>query len=170
MYSKLGYRRAQNYLRYSQTLSAGGVWAVVGGAVVGSKVLAPDGSLTADSVTGNTDAWLYQTGFSSFTVGTLFCVSAWYRAGTPRTIHLEFLDIADGTPIHTLFCAVTTTWKRFSLAGVVGAGAGPNMTVCLGNRVGGFPTTYPIEMWGAQLEKGVTEPGIYRATGASSLF
>lgn len=160
----------QNYLRYSQTLSAGGVWISVGGAVVGSKVLAPDGSMTADSVTGNTDAWLYQTGFSTFSVGKSFCASVWYRSSVPSTVLLEFLDIVDGSPIHSVACAVTTIWKRFYLGGIVGAGAGTNMTFCLGNRTSGFPTTYPIEMWGAQLEMDVTDPGLYQVTNATPII
>lgn len=144
--------RRQNVLLYSQTLS-NAVWSKVG-AVVGGKVLAPDGTMTADSITGPATSVVRQIGLSDlYSVGTQFVASVWYRAAvSPVTIAIEFLDQSDGVPAYASACNVTTTWQRFFVAGVIGAGPGPSMSVYLGSRFNLFPTTQAIEMWGAQME------------------
>lgn len=168
----VGLQRApgKNYLLYSQTL-ANSVWSKYYGATVGAKVLAPDGTMTADSITSsNSSAFLFQGGMEPYWhVGSLFVASVWYRAAVSNaTLYLEVSDLADGNPYNTLKCNVTTTWQRFSLSGTIASGFGA-LGIWIGNRFGTFPTNQAIEMWGAQLVWGTTTLRKYVATKGAVL-
>lgn len=158
----------KNALRYSQTLS-NAAWQKYGSVVVGAKVLAPDGTMTADSITGGNSAFLFQGGLEPYWhVGSLFVASVWYRAAVSNaTLYLEVSDLADGNPYNTIQCNVTTTWQRFSLGGTIASGFGA-LGIWIGSRFGTFPTNQAIEMWGAQLVWGTTTVGRYRATAAKA--
>lgn len=162
----VGLQRApgKNYLRYSQTL-ANSVWAKYGSAVVGAKVLAPDGTMTADSITGGNSAFLFQGGLEPYWyVGSLFVASVWYRAAVSNaTLYIEVSDLFDGNPYNTIKCNVTTTWQRFSLGGTIASGF-KTFGIWLGSRFGTFPTNQAIEMWGAQLVLGTSTLRKYVAT------
>lgn len=107
----------------------------------------PDGTMSADKVTGNgTDGYVSQT--YSATAGVIYTASVWLRSDSPVTINL-YMYTPDG---HSSGASVQllTAWQRFSLSmqPVVSSG----MVVQFGG--GGTIANASVYVWGAQLEVG----------------
>ena len=157
----------KNYLTYSQTFG-NAIWQKWYSAVVGSKVLAPDGTMTADSITGAAGCTLAQLAPAAYcTVGAKFVASVYGRVVTTATSapFIAVLDVLDGQPNNVVNMALTTSWKRFSVSGTIAAG-GANWAIEFGN----LPSNQAIELWGAQLVFGTQTLGKYRATADRAIF
>ncbi len=150
--------QAQNLILQSQSFDHAS-WSKAGivNPVVANTVTAPDGTLTADTIdfTGSVaGAVIYQSVATTLlpaAPGRICTSSIWLRASAPTTVNLT------GTAIITpTICAVTTTWKQFTLAELP-----TQLGIALRNNAAG--TSGIIYAWGAQVNVG-NVPAIYAAT------
>ena len=146
-----------NLLTYSEQFD-NAAWIKDTATITPNTTVAPDGTTTADTLTGVSGSFrAYQT--ATTVVSTTYTMSVYVKQGTSPTIGVDFINVAAG-PVYTFatntwstVAGWTTTaqnagndWVRLtaSIAATV-TNAGP------GWRVSGATTAF---IWGAQLEAG----------------
>jgi hypothetical protein len=122
-------------------------WAPFGTASRSANVTtAPNGTLTADSVTLPIGSGIYQS--TSASANTAYNFSIWLRADSAQTVRLVInTNLSDPT---LLTVNVTTQWQRFSITKTTATGT-TGLSAQLDTGNGG--TFY---VWGAQLAVGAT--------------
>ncbi len=114
---------------------------------------APDGALTADTLTGSigtatdgsvTSTWRQPTVSSS----TAYTFSIYVRSlGVATKAEIRIRDNSSGASVQTLDTTLTSSWKRLSVTATTG-GSTTSIRCIIQNTDG------PIAIWGAQLEAG----------------
>jgi hypothetical protein len=148
-----------NLVRQSANIS-NAVWAKFGApTVTANAATAPDGTMTAASLTLTPSSGFYQSVTAAG--GETWIGSIWLRADAPGT----FRQAATGSPAGavTRSIAVTTQWQRFSLGVTLAAGADHFGLQIDGTGGGG--TTYA---WGAQSEKAAEASSYIPTTTAAA--
>ncbi len=138
-----------NNLAYSEDFTQA-EWVQIGtGTVSGNTAVAPDVTITADTVSGTTlgDGVEQQTAVAA--ADSLFVFSIWLKTSTgTATARIVVLD--EGDQAGFVDCPVTTSWKRFQVPHKFYTGTGNVAVQLLVNA----QTT--VRAWGAQLENFTT--------------
>ena len=170
----------RNLLTYTEQFD-NAVWTKVSGAsITANSTTAPDGNLTADTLTSTTsDIGVYQT--ANVTASTVYTNSVYLKAGTAAQVMLRD-DVSD---VHIV--VNTTTWTVVSTSGtLVTYGISPDLNNSGWYRVyitynTGVNTTArqfvrptngstgTVYVWGAQLETG-NQPTVYQGVAASGVL
>ena len=151
-----GYR---NRLASSEDFSAA-VWIKANATVTANAAVAPDGTLTADSISWVSGGGIYMQQNTNTSAGQVVNFSVWVRAASGTQ---TFRLYGDNT-IASSDMVATASWQRFSFSYTVavdGSARGCGIT----NPT--IPTSFSGFIWGAQLETGSTAT-TYQRTGASS--
>ena len=150
----LAWRR--NLLTYTEQFD-NAAWTKSGGTVVTNSTVAPDGTLTADTVTlptGGAGSQLYSS--VPITSGPV-TVSVYLKASAPVSLSFGFYDGA----IDVTIVNVTTFWQRFTLTRTAGLTSADRRPCWIYNGIAGSVT---FDIWGAQLEVGSTSTEYQRIT------
>jgi hypothetical protein len=165
-------KTGQNLLSWSQEFEIGS-WVGGGGAgnplVTPDTVAGPDGAPVADTLAfpptaSGQESYLSQDSGFVPVVGQNYVFSVWMRASGAQTAYIRLVQQTGENSKFSPALALTTSWKRFSVAiKPVSVGSG-NLLVRINNidftaAVG----AKAIFIWGAQLEK-APEPGPYLET------
>lgn len=125
------------------------------GTVTTDVTAAPDGTVTADKLTGTADDG-YATQTAGVVAGETYTMSVWLRADSPITCYL-YLFTNLSSNVAGLTASVTTTWQRFSLSLTASSTASVTCQIggstCLAGK--------SVYMWGAQLEVGPVATSFY---------
>lgn len=158
---------AENYVKYSENLTASG-WSGNGGSsgATGTNT-APDGSASAGTVTFTNASQLYIYRVTGLTPSTQYTYSIYLRVSS-GTFRLK-LATTDTTTWSTATVSsqftMDTNWQRFSLTFTTLA-AQTQADLLIGAELKtpyNMPATGTIQAWGAQLNLGAT-PGSYSKT------
>ena len=154
------YNGSENLLTYSQELDNPAWIKQNSQPVAANSVVAPDGTLTADTVYRTTSIqYLYQAYGSAGT----YILSAWVRSqNATGSFVMQPYNGTDGSPGLTTFTA-TNQWQRFSIISTVTTSSGwyPCIPVNLNEN---------FYVWGVQLERGRGgNPSPYVQTVASTV-
>jgi hypothetical protein len=118
-----------------------------GNSVISNTTIAPDGTLTADTlIRAAATAEDYQN-FQCL-IGTMYTFSVWLRSNETLTARVKLGRTSSNPQVSTV-CPLTTTWQRFNVtwtADITGVGFANIDTTSAGS----------IQVWGAQLELGST--------------
>ena len=134
-------------------------WTLDGATVTANSTTAPNGTLTADTITGasgNFRIWQNVTGLSSIS----YTFSVYAKKGTATSLFVDFVNVADGPSFNfdtkawsavanwtTSFQELANGWFRlFATRASNTSSAGP------GFKVAGVGQT--VFLWGAQMEAG----------------
>jgi hypothetical protein len=113
-----------NLYKYTQSLSN---WAKSAGvtSITDNSVIAPDGTLTASTVTSNTSTnqYIYLTGVG-ITAGQTYTRSIYARAGTQTTLVFEEYDTAGGPTVFNLSNGTITSTLAGDTSSIQNAGNG----------------------------------------------
>jgi hypothetical protein len=145
-------------------------WAKSGSSITANTTLAPDGTTTADTLTGVSGNFRVEQ-LRAIASGATYTMSVYVKEGTSPTVALDFINVAAG-PVFTFSTATWSTvsgwttsvealadgWFRLSASRLSGTTfAGP------GWKVSG---TTSVFIWGAQLELGSTATAYQRVVTA----
>jgi hypothetical protein len=126
-------------------------WTASGLTVGANTSTAPDGTLSADTLTATgDDASISQA--VTVSASTAYAGSVWLRAAAPTTIRLYIIETAGAAGLSHTVCSVTTQWQRFEVVRTLSVG-----TTQAKLQVGGggsFNTGATVIAFGAQLEAG----------------
>lgn len=104
----------QNILKSSQDFMNSN-WQKNAGAIVnGDTQIAPDGTLTADTLVGIASGYLQQN-VGNVNAKTPNTFSLWMKSASPYTVTLELGDSGTGSPNILQNFAVTNVWTQFIL-------------------------------------------------------
>ena len=145
----------QNLIRYSEDLS-NAVWVATSTTVATNTTTAPDGTLTADTLTATAPSATFQQTYNGVT-GQVYTVSFYVKRKTGTgTISIRAVENLNTT------IAVTTDWQRFSVTAT-----STSATI----RAGIAITTSGDEVfvWGGQVEF-ASSAGTYVQTVASTIY
>ena len=117
------------------------------GTVTPNTTVAPDNTLSADTLTGVTDSSFGQA--PTMIIGATYVFSVWLKAGTRNSVSL-YTTANSGIP--SAACALTNTWQRFELTFIANQAG----SVLIGG--GGSFGSGTIIAWGADLR--VTNTGV----------
>ena len=150
-----------NLLVYSEQFDNAG-WLKTGTAsVTANTVTAPDGTLTADTLSlPATSDGMYRT--APLLVGQQYIISVWMRADSAGSLSFTLPSTAPSNVV-----SVTTSWQRFSYVFTAAAASdGPFIRRTL---VGYLSSVY---LWGAQLEAVTyqTTPSTYYPTTTAAYY
>lgn len=169
---------ATNLLTYSEDFSNSawngnlfGNW--INSTVTTNNITAPDGTLTADTLTGNYGKF---TSSITATTSTTYTFSCWLKNVSlvnPVLLHIAFGlngTLVSYNNITTVAIASISDWSRFSVT-VTSPASGINQIQC-GVEFGNSKTsggTFAVAVWGAQVETGsYATPYIPSLTSSSS--
>jgi hypothetical protein len=111
---------------------------------------APDGTLTADRLTGTgADSYVAQSASASGL--QIYTAEVWLRADSPRTINL-YLTSTPYSVMASIGCSVTTAWQKFKISGTTPAG-----TTLVSFQIGGGASVgvgVQFFAWGASIAAG----------------
>jgi hypothetical protein len=140
-----------NLITYSSDLD-NAAWGKIGTSVTANTAIAPDGTLTADTVVFSgalNDRLDFATGVLA-TVGASYTYSVWLKGSGTVSIAVNTTTGLGGSAELTV--ALTNTWTRYSVTHTYTSGVTGNVRVHgVIIRSASTPTVYA---WGAQLEAG----------------
>lgn len=145
-----------NLALQSQTLSVSPTWTAYSGTTItADAVAAPDGTLTADQISGTSGAFrgIRQT-ITSSAVPHTFSVYLRSATGSSTTARI-WVDSGVST------VTVTTSWQRFSVTATTASSFDIQISTAISSAI-------DVYAWGAQLETGDIATD-YIATGASAV-
>jgi hypothetical protein len=151
--------QATNLISRSQEFD-NAAWATVG-TLAANAATAPDGTATADKLTGTSSDGACGQSFNT-SAGTQYTISVWVRADSALTCSLRLLRTSDGNGI-SAGLAVTTSWQRFTLTVTANSAA---YTFQLGGD--GSLANKSIYIWGAQAEAGPAATSYYPTSSAAA--
>ena len=131
-----------NLIPYSEDFTQ---WTGGNIAVLANQALAPNGTLTADSISGNISI----AGINA-NMGEAFNFSIWLKSPQPQNIFLYMYGTSIGSHQAIRTIRLTDYWKRYSVTGVCSTKTilGASIQIIgLGNKI------YPIYAWGGQVNK-----------------
>jgi hypothetical protein len=130
-----------NLLQYSERFSMS-PWSLINGATIAANTTtAPDGTLTADTLTFNGTAFGQIQQASTRTTGDVLTFSLWIKSNTFTSI-----DLYIGSSLSSV--AITSSWQRVSITKTLGANdATPKIVSSAAGSV---------DIWGAQLVQGTS--------------
>jgi len=138
-----------NLFTYSSDVSDAS-WTKQGSATVTVNTnIAPDGTLTADTLNLPTTSDNVLKGFAVGSAGVTHTLSVWL-AGTGTTYIGSFDNVSSG---QVTLITLTSTLTRYSFTFTFGAGS-TDRRVYIASRQGSGSTTTSVIAWGAQLEVG----------------
>lgn len=148
----------RNLLTYTEQFD-NGYWLKNGGSSVSpNTIVAPDGTLTADRVSGasGTDftGAVLRTNSAVFPTSSSNTLSAYLIADGATTVRMYYRDGTTGTVYSTAAIALTASWQRVTLATPTANGG----ILFWGAADGNFG------IWGAQLEEGSTPTAYQKVT------
>lgn len=132
-----------------------GVWGKLGGVIVtGNNATAPNGTTTADTMTGTAitpQLILNQAVTRTINVGDTYTVSMWVRNATPNLV-LRIARSGAGTYEDAVIpVPVSSVWQRISVSRTfVNAQTGVRFDIAMS----GSTANVSLEMWGSQLNQG----------------
>lgn len=144
--------QATNVLLFTQDFT-NGVWGK-NGTVTADATQAPDGTVTADRLTGgSSDGYVVQT--YGVTSGITYTASVWMRADTPVATNIYLYTGGANQAIVNV--NVTTSWQRFNITLPATA------TAAVSFQIGGSGSlaNRSVYLWGAQLEVGSVATSYY---------
>lgn len=141
-----------NLLTYSEQFD-NAAWVKGGSCVVSANsVAAPDGTLTADTITstGSTASDNQAISLITFSVvsGSVFSFSVWLKATTPTTTTIRISNLGDGDGSSSIV-NVTTSWQRFTVTHTF-TGVSTSVRAAINYQT----SATTVYAWGAQLEAG----------------
>lgn len=139
-----------NLLTYSEDLTNATWSKVLGTTVTSNTTIAPDGTLTADTINFTTSAGNRVDTFSSTTAvaGTSYTFSIWLKGS--GTINISATE-SSGSPASEPTVTLTSTWTRYS-ATYTAISSGAALRAMVVWRASNTATSCFV--WGAQLEAG----------------
>jgi len=138
-----GMRRVENLLSYSQDFS-NAAWSGFGTVTRTSNTYAaPDGTLTADSITIAASSGLYQ-GITP-ALNSTYMASVYIRGDTSQTV--EFLLNGTSTGVTSTTVTITPQWQRAIVSKLTNS-----LDTSMSVQFYSSSTGAPFEVWGAQLE------------------
>ena len=154
-----------NLLTYSEQFD-NAAWALTTGtSVTPNSMIAPDGSLSADTITydgsGTTAGYRIYNGIGTGVAEMPYTASIYLKANSPVTVILSG-NVSAGGPVT---CNLTTSWQRFNTSGV-GNGIGSLQVLIYSNTANNTPFT--IYAWGAQINIGTLQP--YNQTTSAAYY
>jgi hypothetical protein len=134
----------QNLLSYSQLIGGTG-WAVGSASIVTNNATAPDGTLTASTLTITAQfGGVYQV--QPLTSGVTYTFSCYMQSVSGNTsINLQLGGNVSGSQ------TITTSWARYTYTFTAGSTGSVNCYPAIDRNASGQPTV--INIWGAQLEQ-----------------
>ena len=136
----------KNWILYSEELNNAAWTAVGGGAASANTATAPDGTVTADTISGSTagDGITQDSGTAAGSVA--WVGSVWLKTSSgSQTVKLVVKDA--GTQQGFTEVVVTTAWKRFQVPKLFYSATGnSSFQIIVGN-------TSTVRGWGSQLER-----------------
>ena len=135
----------KNWILRSEEFDNASWVAVGGGSATANTATAPDGTLTADTISGSS-AGDGLTQDSSTAAGSVSWVgSVWLKTSTgTNTVKII---VTDGTQSNFVECPLTTTWRRFQVPKLFFSASGTtSFQIIVGN-------SSSTRVWGAQLER-----------------
>ncbi len=149
----VGARRVENLLGYTERLdyNEASIWyQLLGATATANTVAAPDGTMTAETVSFGTDVdSRLQSRVSYITAGETYVYSIWLRAPSATSVELYIMDEVSPYLKTTVTVSVSTVWQRFSVTRTVVDAAASDILICLSGT--GSATTFYA--WGAQVEE-----------------
>lgn len=143
--------------------------------VTSNASIAPDGTLTADRLTGYYSKW---TTSITATISTTYTFSCWLKnvsLTNPVFLHIAFGlngTLVSYNNVTSVAIASISDWTRFSVT-VTSPASGINQIQCgidFGASKGNTAGPYAVDVWGAQLETGSTvSPYILTGTTSATL-
>lgn len=136
----------KNWILYSEDFT-NAAWTAIGtGATSSNTATAPDGSLTADTISGSSsgDGITQSSGTAANSVS--WVGSVWLKTSTgTATVKIVVKDA--GNQQGFVECPLTTSWRRFQVPHVFNSGTGNvSFDIIVGNSSN-------VRAWGAQLER-----------------
>lgn len=157
-------RGAVNLLTYSEQFG-NEVWIKSNTTVTSNTTTAPDGTITADTITSSgANGYIYQT-FSAI-AGTTYTFSCYVKSvSTATTLQIALLNASGASGIANVEFTTTGEWIRVSVTGT----SAITQTAWVAFGTGGaFNTGETFYAWGAQLEAGSTASTYIPTTTAAA--
>jgi hypothetical protein len=173
---------ATNLVVQSQEMTTGAGWSLTGLSSSADAVVAPDGTTTAETLTGDgaSNTHSIASASISFTTGTAYTFSVYAKAGTGNFVQLlggnavfpdivvyANFDLSGGGAVGTKGTSTTTSsieavgngWFRCSFTATTDASTTSTFVACVATsssmgRADTTTTTNSIHLWGAQIETG----------------
>jgi hypothetical protein len=137
-------------LNTSQVMTGYAGWS--GGAVgTINSALAPDGTMTASTVT--TQEWMWREGFGGAYGSCSFAIYARAPSGTSFQTSITIWNEGTSTKIASKIITVTDVWERFTLSGITTAGVSL-CRVSISNAGGGVNPPVGSMWWGYDVRVG----------------
>ena len=158
----------RNLLTYSETFDNAG-WGKLGGVTITPNTsTAPDGTLTADTLSGTSitpQLILNQAVTRTINVGETYTVSVWVRNATSNLI-LRIARSGAGTyEDATIAVPASSSWQRISVSRTfLNAQTGVRFDITMS----GGTADLSVELWGAQLEMNTSATAYQRVDAAWS--
>ena len=148
-----GVWRYGNHNLCLQSQDFGTTWTTSNLTVSTNSVTAPDGTATADAITGtSSDCNIRQTAISGVEGQSFYC-SIWAKVPSGTLTVRNYLTDQNGTAFNVAnTIGLTTTWQQFSFTVTANSGA----TTSVIFQVGGFSTIGNgdvVHLWGAQVKR-----------------
>ncbi|MBI3311899.1 MAG: hypothetical protein HYZ88_00005, partial [Candidatus Omnitrophica bacterium] len=156
-----GMGRYENLLLHSEEFD-NAVWVKTNvAAITPDGVAAPDGQMSAEALTptaGSTTTLKNVSGTTA-AASTSYACSVWGQvpAGTKDVV----LTVGDDVSSATTTATLTTLWQRFSVTYTASAAPSGSVFCQIGDATW---TSGTIHLWGAELDSGVSAPGVYTRT------